>query len=222
MPLDPTTRESLLAAIPEAAARGRKALENWDAVSDSLCDANHEPLDERYNTRQHQRDAEAWTAFEPFLDHGPELLAQAEEDFRALHHDYANPDFETIRRRRSQLTALHEAVEGGRRERAAWEYAEEMVLHDHPKSAEFRHRSEILRNAEGWHYALTFADNADVLVEIDQATRARAGAARGRTAQAEAARARSTTTVAPTVSPTAPPGPSTPAPPGPERGHRPR
>ncbi|MDJ1132005.1 hypothetical protein [Streptomyces iconiensis] len=222
MPLDPTTRESLLAAIPEAAGRGRKALEDWDAVSDSLCDANHEPLDDRYDAREHQRDAEAWAAFEPFLDHGPELLAQAEEDFRALHQDYENPDFETIARRRSQLTALHEAVEGGRQERAAWEYAEEMVLPDHPKSAEFRHRAEILRNAEGWHYALAFADNADVLVEIDQATRARAGTGGGRTAQAEAARARSTTAAAPTASPTAPPGPSRSAPSGPERRHRAR
>ncbi|MGY1435400.1 hypothetical protein [Streptomyces reniochalinae] len=219
MPLDPTTRESLLAALPEAAGRGRKALEDWDAVSDSLCGDDFEPLDERYDTRQHQRDAEAWAAFEPFLDHGPELLAQAEEDFRALHQDYGNPGFETIRRRRSQLTALHEAVEGGRQERAAWEYAEEMVLPDHPKSAEFRHRSQILRNAEGWHYAITFADNADVLVEIDQATRARTGAGRGWTTQAEAARARSTTTAAPTASPTTP-GPSTAAPSGPERTHR--
>ncbi|MEU5833032.1 hypothetical protein ABZ820_04980 [Streptomyces diacarni] len=221
MSLDPTIRESLLAAIPEATARGRKALEDWDAVSDSLCDANHEPLDERYDTRQHQRDAEAWAAFEPFLDHGPELLAQAEMDFHALHQDYENPDFETIRRRRSQLTALHHAVEGGRRERDTWQYADEMILRDHPRGPEFRHRAEILRNAEGWHYALSFAYNADVLVEIDQATRARAGAGRGRTAQAEAARARSTTTAAPTVSPTTP-GPSTSAPSGPERRHRPR
>ncbi|RCG23945.1 hypothetical protein DQ392_04375 [Streptomyces reniochalinae] len=221
MPLDPTTRESLLAAIPEAAERGRKALEDWDAVSDSLCDDNHEPLDERYDTRQHQRDAEAWTAFEPFLDHGPELLAQAEEDFRALHQDYENPDFEIIRRRRSQLTALHHAVEGGRRERDTWKYADEMILRDHPRGSEFRRRAEILRNAEGWHYALTFADNADVLVEIDQATRVQAGAGRGRTAQAEAARARSTTAAAPTVSPTAP-SPTTFEPSGAERTHRPR
>jgi len=220
MPLDPTNRESLLAAIPGAAARGRKALEDWDAVSDSLCDENHEPLDERYDVRQHQRDAEAWNAFEPFLDHGPELLAQAEEDFRALHQDDENPDFETIARRRSQLTALHEAVEGGRQERAAWKYADEMILRDHPRGPEFRRRAEILRNAEGWQHALTFADNADVLVEIDQATRARAGAGHGRTAQAEAARAR-TTTATPTISPTAP-SPSTPAQSSPERAHRTR
>lgn len=43
MPLEPTTRESLIAAIPQAAARGRKALEDWDAVSESLCDENGEP-----------------------------------------------------------------------------------------------------------------------------------------------------------------------------------
>ncbi len=221
MPLDPTIRESLLAAIPEAAERGRKALEDWDTVSDSLCDAHHEPLDERYDARQRQRDAEAWAAFEPFLDHGPELLAHAEEDFRALHQDYANPDFETIGRRRSQLTALHQAIAGGREEHAAWQYADEMIFPD-PQGAELRRRMEIRRNADGWHHAIAFADNADVLVEIDQATRARTGAGRGRTAQAEAARARSTNAASPTASPITP-GPSTSASSGPERAaHQPR
>lgn len=216
MTLDPIDREALLAAIPEATARGHQALADWDAVSDSLCDENHEPLDERYDIRQHQRDAEAWAAFEPFLDHGPQLLAQAEEDLRALHQDYENPDINTIARRRSQLTALHNAVEAGRKERAAWEYANEMILRHHPRGPEFRRRAEILRNAEGWHYAITFADNADVLVEIDQATRARPAAGRARAAQAEAARSRSTTTATPTTSPpaTAHQRPRNPAPSG--------
>ncbi|MGW2331582.1 hypothetical protein ACWC5C_38340 [Streptomyces sp. NPDC001700] len=221
MPLDPTTRESLLAVIPEAAARGRKALEDWDAVSEGLCDENSEPLDERYYVRQNQRDAEAWAAFKPFLGHGPELLAQAEGDFRTLHQDYEDPDFETIDRRRSQLTALRDAVQGGRQERAAWEYANEMILRDHPRGPEFRRRAEILRNAEGWHYAITFATNADVLVEIDQAARARPDTGRTRTAQADAARARSTTTAAPTAS-TPATGPSAPAQSGPERTYRTR
>ncbi|WP_030895749.1 hypothetical protein [Streptomyces sp. NRRL F-5053] len=221
MPLDPTTRASLLAAIPEAAARGRKALEDWDAVSDSLCAANGEPFDERYDARRHQRDAEAWAAFEPFLDHGPELLAQAEKDFRALHQDYENPDFETIRRRRSQLATMHRAIAGGRRQRDAWEIADEMILPAHPQGQETRRRLETIRNSQGWHYALTFADNADVLVEIDQATRARASAGGGRTAQAEAARTRSTTTTTPTAAPTTP-DPSMPAQSGPERARRTR
>lgn len=221
MPLDPTTRASLLAAIPEAAARGRKALEDWDAVSDSLCAANGEPFDERYDARRHQRDAEAWAAFEPFLDHGPELLAQAEKDFRTLHQDYENPDFETIRRRRSQLAAMHRAIAGGRQQRDAWEIADEMILPDHPQGQETRRRLETIRNSQGWHYALVFADNADVLVEIDQATRARASAGGGRTAQAEAARTRSTTTTTPTAAPTTP-DPSTPAQSGPERARRTR
>lgn len=203
MPLDPTTRASLLAAIPEAAARGRKALEDWDAVSDSLCAANGEPFDERYDARRHQRDAEAWAAFEPFLDHGPELLAQAEKDFRTLHQDYENPVFETIRRRRSQLAAMHRAIAGGRRQRDAWEIADEMILPDHPQGQETRRRLETIRNSQGWHYALTFADNADVLVEIDQAARAHPTAGRARTAQAQAARARTATAAIPNPVPAA-------------------
>ncbi|MGW7516410.1 hypothetical protein ACWGJ2_12535 [Streptomyces sp. NPDC054796] len=202
MPLDPTVREALLAAIPEAAARGRRTVrEDWDGVCDGLCDENNQPLDERYDVGQSQRDAEAWDAFEPFLDHGLELLDQAEEDFLALHQDEANPDFETIARRRSQLSALREAVEGGREERAVWKHADTMILPDPPESPEFRRRAEVLRNAEVWDYAIAFAENADVLVEIDQATRARTGVGRPRTAQAEAARARSTTTAAPSPSP---------------------
>lgn len=203
MPLDPTTHQMLLATIPEATARGRRALENWDAVSDSLCDDNHEPLDERYDIRQHQRDTEAWDAFTPFLDHGPELLAHAEEDFRTLHADVEHPDFETIARRRSQLTELHGAIEGGRRVRDASEFAREMVLTDHPSGEETLRRLEVLRNAEGWHYAITWADNADVLVEIDQAARAHPTAGRARTAQAQAARARTATAAIPNPVPAA-------------------
>ncbi|MFG3255289.1 hypothetical protein [Streptomyces sp. NPDC048172] len=218
MSLDPTTRESLLAALPEAAERGRKALEDWDAVSDSLCDENHEPLDERYDVRQHQRDAEAWAAFESFLDHGPELLAQAETDFRALHQSDGPPDWEAIARRRHQLAELRHAVEGGRAERAAWEGANEVILPG-PEGDELRRRMEISRNAEGWHYTITFADHADVLVEIDQAIRQRADSGDARTAQANAARARSTT--APVATPLSEgPAPGVPSPPG--RTHRTR
>ncbi|MFG3253317.1 hypothetical protein [Streptomyces sp. NPDC048172] len=218
MPLDPTTRESLLAAIPEAAEQGRKAQEDWNAVSDSLCDENHEPLDERYDVRQHQRDAEAWAAFEPFLDHGPELLAQAETDFRTLHQSDGSPDLETIARRRHQLTELRHAVEGGRRERAAWEWVNEMILPG-PEGDELRRRTEISRNAEGWHYAITFADHADVLVEIDQAIRHHSDSRDARTAQANAARTRSTNAPA-TTPPVEGPAPGTPSPPG--RTHRTR
>lgn len=139
MPLDPTTREPLLAAIPEAAAQERKALEDWDA-SDSLSDDNHEPPGKRYDVRQRLRVAESWAAFEPFLDHGPELLAQAEEDFRALHQGYEKPDFEAIDRRRTQLTTLHYAIAGGRQQPDVWDCTDEMALLGHPKSAEIRRR----------------------------------------------------------------------------------
>lgn len=219
MTRDPTTHQALLAALPEATARGRQALEDWDAISDSLCDEHHQPLDERYDLRQHQRDAEAWNAFAPFLDHGPQLLARAEEDFRALHQDLEDPDLATIARRRSQLTTLHHAIDGGRRERDTWQTAHEMILPDHPRSPETLRRGEILRNAEGWHYAITWADNADVLVEIDQEAHTRQITGHARTAQA--AHTRSAANNAPTPTPTAE-DPAPPQPCGPSRGGRSR
>ncbi len=96
-----------------------------------------------------------------------------------------------------------------------------MVLADHPRGEEALRRLEILRNAEGWHYALTWADNADVLVEIDQATGSTPAAGRARTAQAEAARARSTTTATSRPAPDEY-RPSTPAPHGSQRTYRTR
>lgn len=68
----------------------------------------------------------------------------------------------------------------------------------------FRHRSQILRNAQGWHYARTFAANAAVLVEIDQATRERSDSGRARTAQATTA---SPPAEGPPVIPQPPPAP---------------
>ncbi|MEU2082337.1 hypothetical protein ABZ569_10680 [Streptomyces albus] len=190
MSLDPSLHQSLLTAIPKATARGRKALADWNAVSGSLCDDNNEPLGERYNVRQKQRNAEAWDSFEPFLDHGPRLLAHTEEDFRTLYSDYENPDLDTNRRRRSQLNTLHTAIKGGRRVRDRWELAHETVPPEHPNDQHLLLRVAALRNAEGWHYAIAWADNADVLVEIDQATRARPTPAAGHahTAQFQAAR----------------------------------
>ncbi len=48
----------------------------WDAVSDSLCDADGWPLDDKvYGDGKAKRDAEAWKHAEVFLDHGPEVLA---------------------------------------------------------------------------------------------------------------------------------------------------
>lgn len=223
MPLDPDTREELLAAIPEAAARGRRALAEWDAISDSLCDDNHQPLDERYDHRMRQRDAEAWEAFAPFLDHGHQLLDQTEEDFRSLHSDLQNPDIETITRHRTQLTALRGAIEGGRRERAAWQAASGMILLDQPGGEETLRRTQTLRNAEGWHDALTWAENADVVVEINHAAHThQTDAGRARTAQAEAARTRSTTHTSPSPAPP-PEGPAAPQQqPGPGREPRSR
>lgn len=101
-----------------------------------------------------------------------------------------------------------------------WEFAREITLTDSPKGEELLRRSEWLRNREGWHYAIPWADNADVLVEIDQAARPRPEAGRAHPAQAEAARARSTSTAALSPSPSTAGPAAPPAQPGPELTRR--
>lgn len=78
-------REIRLSQVATSVAAGQRVLAEWDAVSDSLCDADHWPLDERYGLRQPLRDAEMWAQFAPFLEHGPALVAHAEETLPLLY-----------------------------------------------------------------------------------------------------------------------------------------
>ncbi|MGW4197081.1 hypothetical protein [Streptomyces sp. NPDC005004] len=164
---DPSTHDALITAASESAALVRRALHNPGSVA-------HSPGDRPPGARhdQHQRDAEAWSAFASFLDHGPALLTQAEEDFRALHSDFDNPDFETIERRRSQLTRLREAVRVGQQIRDSFEFAREMILPDHPRGEDTLRRAEILRNTKARRHARIFAENVGVLTEIANSMRA--------------------------------------------------
>ncbi|WP_431949501.1 hypothetical protein [Actinacidiphila sp. bgisy167] len=150
-----------------AVAAGERVLDEWDAVSDSLCDADHWPLDERYDLRQRVRDAEMWAQFAPFLDHGPALAAHAEETLPLL-----DPAERVAGRWSYRLRALRETLDGGARVQTEFQVVAEALLPDHPRSGEVFADAVALRNAEGWHYSLTWMDNAGVLVDMARAEEA--------------------------------------------------
>lgn len=72
-----------------AADAARAVLAAWDSVSDSLCGANHQPQDDRYDRRMRVRDAQMWACIAPLLDYGPALVQHAQ---RTLGHSALHPD----------------------------------------------------------------------------------------------------------------------------------
>ncbi|MER7050458.1 hypothetical protein [Streptomyces jumonjinensis] len=174
-----------LAASVEA---GEKVLADWDAVSDGLCDAEGWPLDDRYGLRQRQRDADMWAQFAPYLTEGTALIVPAEDVLPDLDQD------QRLEHRWDQrLRALREVLDGGRRVHDAWLSVENALVPGHPRTEEVRSRALAERNAEGWHYALTWTENASALVEIAQAAQPLAGPdpEASRALRTEAARSRS-------------------------------
>ncbi|MZD08302.1 hypothetical protein GTW43_24940 [Streptomyces sp. SID5785] len=155
------------ARLATAIAAGERTLEEWDAVSDSLCDGEGWPLDDRYGLRQQQRDAEMWAQFEPYLRQGPPLLAHAEASLPRL-----GPDERVAARWAYRLRVLRDALKGGTRVQGELEFVAEVLLPEHPHYEETWQRAIALRNAEGWHYALTWFEHADALTEITQTERA--------------------------------------------------
>ncbi|UUN25405.1 hypothetical protein [Streptomyces sp. FIT100] len=109
-------RETRLSHVAKSVAAGQRVLAEWDAVSDSLCDADHCPLDERYGLRQQVRDAEMWAQFAPFLEHGQALVAHAEETLPLL-----DPAERVAGRWAYRLRALREALDGGARVQAEFQ-----------------------------------------------------------------------------------------------------
>ncbi|MGW1281758.1 hypothetical protein ACWD4V_33010 [Streptomyces tsukubensis] len=94
-----------LAASIEA---GEKVLADWDAVSDSLCDGEGWPLDDRYGVRQQQRDADMWNEFAPYLTEGTALIVPAQDILPDLDQG------ERLKHRWDQrLQTLREALDGG-------------------------------------------------------------------------------------------------------------
>ncbi|AJT68671.1 hypothetical protein T261_7069 [Streptomyces lydicus] len=174
--------------LAESVAAGERALAEWDAVSDSLCDDDHWPLDDRYGLRQQQRDAEMWVQFAPFLDHGPDLLAHAEEVLPFL-----DARDRAAGRWPDRLRAARGALEAGARVQAEFKAVTDALLPDHSRSKAAFAEAVVERNAEGWDCALTWMENASALVDMAEAEQALPSSPAGfkRSAQAESARARS-------------------------------
>ncbi|MFJ8795108.1 hypothetical protein [Streptomyces sp. NPDC102462] len=190
-------RAARVEQVAVAVAASERVLAEWDAISDSLCDTDHWPLDERYDLRQQQRDAEMWALFAPFLDYGPALVAHAEEMLPFL-----DPQDRAEGRWQYRLRVLREALEGGARVQADFEFVTGALLPGHPRAGAALAKSVVERNAEGWHYSLTWMESSGVLVEMAQAERGRPVRS-PQSAQVQAARARSPHTVGQSVTTTA-------------------
>lgn len=190
-----------LPALADALGGAAQAEADWDAVSDSLCDSDGQPLDEAaYGEGQRQRDAAAWLNLQTFLFHGPAVLADGHAALPALVLDPA-----VAEQWRWRLGALQAALDGGLRIHAEWEATHPRPVNRWDAGEQQRYAAAVAeRDAEGWTYASEFIAHGPVLLDI-----ARAAAASPVdnsalvTARAEAARARSTTDTA-RVRPTSP------------------
>ncbi|MEU8687722.1 hypothetical protein [Streptomyces sp. NPDC048665] len=153
--------------VAAAVTAGARVLAEWDAVSDSLCDADHWLLGDRYDLRKQVRDAEMWAQFAPFLDHGPALVAHAEETLPLL-----APAERVAERWAYRLRSLREALDGGAQVQAGFQVVAEALLPERPGSKQVFADAVAMRNAEGWHYSLTWMDNAGALIDIARAEKA--------------------------------------------------
>lgn len=178
-------RQVQIEQLAAAVNAGERVLAEWDAVSDSLCDADHWPLDERYDLRQRRRDAEMWAQFAPFLDYGPALVARAEETLPLL-----DPDDRAEGRWPYRLRVLREVLEGAARVQAEFEAVADALVPEHPRAEAALAKAVTERDAEGWYYAVTWMENGGVLVEMARAERGQQDRP-ARSTRAEAARARS-------------------------------
>ncbi|MFH9761663.1 hypothetical protein ACH4MJ_05935 [Streptomyces anulatus] len=162
---DPLAWRRHLPALASAAAGINEACDAWDAVSDSLCDADGWPLDDKvYGDGKVKRDAEAWKHAEVFLDHGPEVLAGVRA--AADGPDYVEgPISDDLRRIRGIDTILLRAQE------LRHEWADVMALMDGSQPSVlhlYQERAEEHRNTEGWHYSHELGSKGPALVRVGE------------------------------------------------------
>ncbi|MEU6172717.1 hypothetical protein ABZ832_12375 [Streptantibioticus parmotrematis] len=137
-------------ALAAAASGITQATAAWDAVSDSYCDTDGWPIDEKgYADGKVARDAAAWKQVEVFLDHGPEVLAGVRAAARGT--DYVEgPISEDLSRLRGIDTTLARASQI----RHGWDQVVALVDASPPGAREvYVSRAQEIRNSEGWHYA---------------------------------------------------------------------
>ncbi|MFF3973247.1 hypothetical protein ACFYZ6_25795 [Streptomyces rubiginosohelvolus] len=211
---DPLAWRRHLPALASAAAGINEACDAWDAVSDSLCDADGWPLDDKvYGDGKVQRDAEAWKHAEVFLDHGPEVLAGVRA--AADGPDYVEgPISDDLRRIRGIDNILIRAEE------LRHEWADVMALMDGSQPSVlhlYKERAVEHRNTEGWHYSHELGFKGPALVRVGEYLAHRADTERpAQTERARVALTRSTHNT-PAVSPALPQVPPASHPPAPGR-----
>ncbi|MFI1369881.1 hypothetical protein [Streptomyces griseochromogenes] len=218
MPISPASQEGQPAAatdhlawrqhvpaLASAAAGIRQASNAWDAVSDSFCDHEGRPMDEKgYADGKVKRDAEAWKHVEVFLAHGPEVLAGVRA--AASGADYVEgPISEDLRRLRGIDTTLERAGQI----RHEWDQVIALMEGSMPGSREiYASQAQEIRNSEGWHYAAELSFQGPALARAGDYLANRVDPDQpSQTERAQAALARSTTGNhgAPPASPPAPP-----------------
>jgi hypothetical protein len=198
--------------LASAAAGIRQASDAWDAVSDSICDHDGWPIDEKgYADGKVKRDAEAWKHVEVFLAHGPEVLAGVRAAANGA--DYVEgPISEDLRRLRGIDTTLERAGQI----RHEWDQVMALMEGSQPGSLEmYASRAEEIRNSEAWHYADELSFQGPALARAGDYLANRADTDQpSQTERTQVALARSTSGNhgAPAASPPAPPA-SNPTPP---------
>ncbi|MEV5129042.1 hypothetical protein ACN6K8_002162 [[Kitasatospora] papulosa] len=209
---DPLAWRRHLPALASAAAGINEACDARDAVSDSLCDADGWPLDDKvYGDGKVKRDAEAWKHAEVFLDHGPEVLAGVRA--AADGPDYVEgPISDDLRQLRGIDTILLRAEEL----RREWDGVMALMDGSQPSVLHlYQERAEEHRNSEGWHYSHELAYQGPALVRVGEFLAHRADTERpAQTERARVALTRSTHNIpaASPASPSVPPASHLPAP----------
>ncbi|MFG2816179.1 hypothetical protein [Streptomyces sp. NPDC048410] len=213
-PSDPAPWRRHLPALSAAAAGIRQASDDWDAVSDSFCDEEGWPLDEKgYADGKVKRDAEAWKHAEVFLDHGPEVLAGLRS--AASGPDYVQgPISDDLRRLRGIDTVLERA----KQLRHEWDQVMVLMEASQPGSLQlYQQQAEEHRNAEGRRYADELSYQGPALVRAAEYLADSVGPRQSTQNARTRAALNRTTPDAPGLPPVPPAVPSTASPPAPGR-----
>ncbi|WP_165983952.1 hypothetical protein [Streptomyces sp. YIM 98790] len=149
--------------LEHALRQGQAALAAWDAVSDSLCDAAGQPLDENaYGARQRRRDTQVWDHYRTFLRHAPELLGHVETlNPRIL---AGHPEARHLTWR---LDRLRGALNAGERILHAWQQEVQRMRTVPDPGLHIPYEEAVAeRNAEAWTYMDDVLAHGPVLVQL--------------------------------------------------------
>ncbi|WP_406220706.1 hypothetical protein [Streptomyces decoyicus] len=135
--------------VSDALLAGQKALDAWDAISDSLADEQGWPLDdETYGLRVQRRDAGVWDQFEVFVNHGRALIDRVTKHLDELPDQIPRGPAERL------LSAMSGVLECGNSAIASWE-EDISRLGDHYPPEAFEY-AVAERNADAWDAMVTW------------------------------------------------------------------